>query len=242
MFTAIQNFTQKKVTFLSKKYEAQNAYTFTFTKPKGSYKAGQHFMFILKHENSDNRKSMRIFSASSAPDDQHLSITTRIFEKDSSSFKKALHAMKPGDPIMVAGPMPLRDVFKINDHTKKQVIIVGGVGSAPLYSILRDELKHQRGTEMEIFYANRGTDFIFGNEIETIVSTLKHVSLHKVMSPKKITAVNLKNAITEDAIVTLSGTEEFADYYVDLLRTQLGISKRRIHSYKQKPVFGGGYS
>lgn len=241
MFTTIKRYIPQKVTIIDTKKEAQNAYTVRFSKPTNRYKAGQHFLLKLPHNNQDNRGAIRIFSASSAPDDDTIAFTTRFFGADSSSFKKALFNRKKGDEVTIVGPMPLQDVFKISDYTKQQVFLVGGIGAAPLYSILRDELQHKRGTSMKIFYTNRDADFIFGKEIDTIVKELDNVELVKIISPKKITKSDLKEFKKSDAVFTLSGTEGFTQYYVDLLHKELGIPTKRIHSYKQKPILGGGY-
>jgi ferredoxin-NADP reductase len=241
MLKTIKRYIPQKITLLSTKKEAQNAPTVTFTKPTNSFKAGQHFLLKLPHDNQDSRGNVRILSTSSAPDDDTISFTTRFFGTDSSSYKKALFSLKKGAEMTIVGPMPLLDVFKISDYTKPQVFLVGGIGATPLYSILRDEYTHQRGTTMKIFYTNRDADFIFGKEIDAMVSKLKNVELVKIISPKKITESDLKKFKESDAIFTLSGTEGFTDYYVNLLRSSLDIPAKRIHSYKQKPILGGGY-
>lgn len=234
-------FQSDTIKFIGKNKEAQNAYTFTFTKPKMTYSAGQHFIFQLKHTQQDKRGSIRVFSVTSAPHEDVLAVTTRFFGNDSSSFKKSLMELKKGDTVKIIGPSFLSDTFKIKDYSRPQVFIVGGVGATPLLSVLRDELHNQRGTKIDVFYANKDEDFIFGKEINSIAKKLKHVSLTKVVSPKRFSASQLKKAVTPQSEIAISGTPGFVKYYKDLLVGEIGVSKKSIRNYKQKPTIGPGY-
>jgi ferredoxin-NADP reductase len=226
---------------VSVKEEAQNAYTFVFENQGVKYQAGQHFIFKLKHENVDNRKDFRVFSASSAPFEGYLSFTTRYFGEKSSSYKKALMTMQPGDKISVRGPSPLSDIYRIKDYTKPHIYIAGGVGVTPFRSILLDTLHEKKDLKGTLFFANRDQDFIFGDVIEDGISKLENFELHKIISPDKISKEFLNQELEkygQDTIFTISGTEGFVRHYKDILSEDLGLSKKQVRAYEYKSFFG----
>jgi len=237
----IKGFKSDTIELIDKNQEAQNVYTFKFTKPKQDYHAGQHFIFRLKHENKDKRGSVRVFSVTSVPSEDSLTFSTRYFGEDSSSFKKSLYKLNAGDKIKVIGPSFMMDNFKIRDYSKHQVFIVGGIGVTPLYSVLKDEYENRRGTAISIFYANKDKDFIFGDDIEKMVEELKNVNLVKTISPDKITAKQLKKAVSGDVEIAISGTPGFVENYIGVLTNELSVETAKIKNYIQKPKIGGGY-
>jgi ferredoxin-NADP reductase len=248
MFEIIKNLPNllqvENIAFIKKQHEAQNAYTFVFKKPSFGFKAGQHFIFVLKHDNPDNRKQMRIFSISSAPSDQYFTITARYFGKQSSSFKKAMFAMQAGDTISVRGPSPLQDHFQIKDYSQPYIYIVGGIGVTPLYSVLRDIFNSNKPLKAEIYYCNKNQDFIFGREIANIIKQLPDLKLHNIVSPQRITTTMLQKSLDNlgtSTTVIISGTEGFTQTYSDLAKAKLDLPKNQIKSYKYKPILGGGY-
>src|SRR6185437_11630262 len=67
------------------------------------WQPGQYFHYTLPHDNQDDRGNERWFTCSAAPSEGHVMISTRISDK-SSSFKKVLDKLQPGDEIEVDGP------------------------------------------------------------------------------------------------------------------------------------------
>ncbi len=241
MKNIIQGLKSDTIEFIDKKQEAQNVYTFRFTKPRQEYQAGQHFIFSLKHKSKDKRGGIRVFSITSAPHEENLAFSTRYFGEHSSSFKKALFKLNAGDKIKAIGPSFMMDNFKIQDYDKHQVFIVGGIGVAPLYSILKDEYEDRRGTNISIFYANKDEDFIFGKEIEKMTKELENVSLEEVVSPNKIKSKQLENVVSGDSEIAISGTPGFVKNYVEILTNDLLVDPSKVKSYIQKPKIGAGY-
>ena len=88
--------------------EASNAHTFVFEKPHATWLAGQHFMFLKPHFPFDVRGVTRVFTISSAPEEDTISFTTRYFDDRSSSFKRSLFRMQPGDRLV--GVWPVADI------------------------------------------------------------------------------------------------------------------------------------
>ncbi len=114
--------------------EADNIRTFRF-KPKQpvDHVAGQFTELYLPHNNPDERGIKRWFTISSAPFDEYLTITTK-FSNPSSTFKQALHKLKPGTEVQLAEPMG--DFVLPKDNAIPLVFVAGGIGITPYHSIL----------------------------------------------------------------------------------------------------------
>ncbi len=231
----------KKLKFIEKRKQAQNVYSFIFSREGIEFEAGQHFIFILPHAKSDNRSVFRVFSISSAPAEDHIAITTRFFGEKSSSFKRALMEMKAGDSITVRGPSPLSDVFKIKDQGGKFVFIAGGIGITPFHSVLTQASLTGGQLNGELFYANSDKDFIFSEALDSAVAGQDNFKINKIISPDRITTEQLKAAIDrqgQNVIFKISGTREFVKNYKNILRRELKIPRRQIKAYAYIGVFG----
>ena len=147
--------------------EASQASTFVFEKSQATWLAGQHFMFIKQHFPFDFRGLTRVFTIVSAPEEDTLSFTTRYFDDTSSSFKRALFRMQPGDRLWAYGPSPIFDYFRALDADKEYVLLIGGIGITPVISILEYIVKKDLNTDVCLLYSNRSKDDIaFGQEID----------------------------------------------------------------------------
>jgi ferredoxin-NADP reductase len=88
-----------KFTLSAIKQEASDTFSFVFAPEQAlQWKAGQLLRYVLNHANPDDRGVERFFSIASAPHEKHVMVTTRFAPK-SSSFKKALKNLRPGDAI-----------------------------------------------------------------------------------------------------------------------------------------------
>ncbi len=231
----------KKLKFIEKRKEAQNAYTFVFSREGVEFEAGQHFAFVLPHEKPDNRSVFRIFTISSAPNKDHIAITTRFFGEESSSFKKALMLLNPGDTVTVRGPSPLSDVFRIKDFSQKFIFIAGGIGITPFHSVLTQAALAGNQLQGELFYANSDTDFIFSEELDSAAAKQDNFKINKIISPDRVTVEQLKACINrqgQDVIFKISGTQGFVKNYRNLLRHELKIPRGQIKTYAYTGVFG----
>src|SRR5580693_3854478 len=92
-----------KLKLTAKKTESPGVVSFIF-KPDGplTWKAGQFLHYVLNHAPTDDRGSDRWFTIASAPHERHVMLTTRFAPKQSSTFKKALKALKVGESIEVS--------------------------------------------------------------------------------------------------------------------------------------------
>ena len=108
----------------------------------------------------DDRGVERFFSIASAPHEKHVMVTTRFAPK-SSSFKKALRNLRPGDAIEAHD---LEGDFVVDDAEKTFVFIAGGIGITPFRAILLDLDYNKKPLNVQLLYANRDNDFPYRKE------------------------------------------------------------------------------
>lgn len=234
-------FKPQKLKFAEKKKEAQNAHTFYFEKGNLKYQAGQHFIVYLKHKKMDKRGPFRIFSMSAAPSEKFVSFTTRYFGDESSSFKRALMKLKKGDTLTFRGPSPIFDVYKIDDYSKPHIFIAGGIGITPFRSLIVDSVNTNKKLKGKLYYANRDSDVIFGDEIKKYVDKMDGFKMMNVTSPKRIEIDDLKKDLEkygDETIFTISGTIHFVSNYANLLSDELEVNGSNIKAYKYRGFVG----
>lgn len=107
--------------------------SFTPEKPV-RFQAGQYMELTLPHARADRRGLRRIFSISSAPDDDSVRFGLRLSDPP-SSFKSALLNLRPGEAVdatTVAG-----DFVLPSDPSVPLLLFAGGIGVTPFISQLR---------------------------------------------------------------------------------------------------------
>lgn len=115
--------------------EAGHIRTFFFRPEKPvHYTAGQFVEVRLDHPRPDNRGTKRWFTLSSSPTDELISITTKFAGQDSSSFKKAVWRLRPGDTLHISDPMG--DFVLPKLIQTPLVFVAAGIGVTPFHSIL----------------------------------------------------------------------------------------------------------
>lgn len=97
------------------------------------YTAGQFIELTIKHGNPDKRGQKRWFTLSSSPKNEFLNITTRLASDKSSSFKKALWSLKPGDEVHISEPMGDFVLPKLNQTPL--IFVAAGIGITPFISM-----------------------------------------------------------------------------------------------------------
>jgi len=142
---------------------APDIYDFIFT--RGRYFAfapGQYMEWTLGHNHPDGRGNRRFFTLASAPTEKTLRLGIKIDQK-SSTFKKALLQMNPGDEI-VAGQLG-GDFVLPENRKQKIVLIAGGVGVTPFRSMIKYLLDTQQRRPVILFYANKTVNDIVYKDV-----------------------------------------------------------------------------
>lgn len=145
---------EKLIVFLKEKIKlSADTYDFVFNLSKNfSFTPGQYLEWTLGFKNPDSRGNRRYFTICSSPTEKNLRIGIKFYP-DSSSFKKNLFSLKPGDKIM-AGNLA-GDFVLPNDTNKKLVFILGGIGITPFRSIVKYLLDNNKKLPIIAFYSNK---------------------------------------------------------------------------------------
>lgn len=223
--------------------EASQAATFVFEKPHASWRAGQHFMFCKPHFPFDLRGVTRVFTISSAPEEETLCFATRYFDDRSSSFKKALFRMKPGDRLWAYGPSPIFDYFRALDAGRQYVFLTGGIGITPVRATLKHHEAVSGSLTATLLYANRGHEVIFKEEFDSFQASMSSFFVTYITSPQHIDAALIADASQQYSSPTfiVSGSRRFVDGMVTILRNE-GVQKDSIIADKFRAIAlsGGG--
>ncbi len=123
-----------------------------------SYKPGQYVQVRIDH---DGGTDFRAYSMASTPDDGgeiELNVK-RIPDGLGSGY---LHSLEQGDHLELSGPYG--DFFLRTDSDRTIVCVAGGVGLAPLKSIVLYWQAHQTHRRIELYYGARTTADLYDHE------------------------------------------------------------------------------
>jgi ferredoxin-NADP reductase len=134
---------------------ARQTVAYRFEKPAGfTFIPGQYGGLTLTHESAlAIPQSTRRFSLLSAPHDPFIAIATRL---QPSPYKAALQTLPIGGVAKFAGPTG-RFVLDDNEQTPA-VLIAGGIGITPFYSMIRDHLYRGSTRPITLFYGNESRE------------------------------------------------------------------------------------
>jgi ferredoxin-NADP reductase/Na+-translocating ferredoxin:NAD+ oxidoreductase RnfD subunit len=156
----------KRVLTLQKKEAVgKDIYNFIFTPDKKlSFRSGQYLEWTLSgarnstsSKKTDDRGNRRYFTIASSPTENTIQLGVKFYEP-SSSFKKELLAMKPGDTI-IAGQLA-GDFTLPKDPKQKLAFIAGGIGITPFRSMIKYLIDCDEKRDAILFYSNRNADEI----------------------------------------------------------------------------------
>lgn len=214
--------------------EAANIRTFYFRPERPvQYTAGQYAEWTLKHKSPDKRGVKRWFTISSPPGGEFVTITTKYAgDKESSSFKKALFKLKPGDEMLMSDPMG--DFVLPKLIQTPLVFVAGGIGITPFHSILEWLASTSEERPVKLLYGVRTEDEIIFQD------TFDKAGLHATIVVSDASPAwggergNLSADLilglekpSEDTLVYLSGPEAMIQALAkDLYKT--GLNKRQI--------------
>lgn len=109
---------------------------------KMTFTAGQ---YIQVHVPDNGETVYRSYSLASAPENGQ-SLTLNVKLEKGGLASTWLHSLKKGDTLFISGPY---GDFQTTDSTREMVMIAGGVGLAPIISILLDLLKNETGKRVK---------------------------------------------------------------------------------------------
>lgn len=191
-----------------------------------TWQAGQYFKYTLPHTDPDDRGDSRYFSISSAPQEGRVMLTTRFADRRSSSFKRALRNLKPGDVIVAD---ELDGDFVLNDPRRDYIFVAGGIGITPFRAILLDLDQRDEPIHVSLLYANRNDEFPFKAELQHLRE--KHARLHieYFVRPTRIDeeVIRQYQERLRDPLIYVSGPEPMVEAF-DKMLAQMGIPESKI--------------
>lgn len=222
---------------LNKRELAENTFEFSFPRPKDFfYDAGQYIsLSVEKPEIAGPGGTMRELSLVSAPYEETLDLALRFRE---SKAKQQFANLQTGDYAFIQGPF---GSFHLERTTSPLVFLAGGIGIAPLLSMLKDNLHNKRKNDIVIFFSNRRqTDMAYLPELQQLVKNHPTVSLIPTLTAEEatdrifesgyITSVMIKRHVPnyKRAYYYISGPVRFVGGMWEILET-LKIPERNIH-------------
>jgi ferredoxin-NADP reductase len=216
-----------KLKLARRKAESPGIESFIF-KPEESlvWRAGQFLHYVLNHAPTDDRGSDRWFTIASAPYERYVMLTTRFTSQHSSTFKKTLKTLKPGDLIEISD---LDGDFILNDPRKPYVFIAGGIGITPFRSILKQAEHEGKKLRVQLIYANRKTIAAYKKELEAMAQRNLNFKIHYLFSPQRVDKETIKELVPDlkTPLFYVSGPEPMVESVGKMLE-QMGIPKKRI--------------
>lgn len=185
---------------------------------------GQYMEWTLPHTKVDLRGNRRSFTIASSPTESDVRLGVKFYEP-SSSFKKALKAMRPGEMIMagqIAGDFTLSE-----SSAQKMVFIAGGIGITPFRSILKYLVDTNQPRDITVFYLVANADELAYRDVLDGAAKLG-VRVMPIVAGT-LTPELLQKEVPDFSSRTfmISGPNGFVQHYIDVLRT-LKVSRKRI--------------
>jgi ferredoxin-NADP reductase len=149
------------LTLRSRRHLTGNIWSFIFDPDTPlTWTAGQFIRVNLPHPRPDDEGTMRHFTVSSAPYEQHIEIVTRL---TGTTFKQALDQLRPRDTMALIS-LPAGD-FIWQPSPRPLVFVAQGIGVTPFRSILRQ--RHHDGLPLSahLFHTNSSPDIPFEQEL-----------------------------------------------------------------------------
>jgi ferredoxin-NADP reductase len=213
-----------KLRLLDRIKEASDCYSFLFEKPGNfSFIPGQFLIYTIKNEIHDDRGEERYFTISSAPFENEIRLTTRIFETP-STFKEDLMNLKEYEDIEVKGP---EGDFFFDSTFENHLFVSGGIGITPFRSILLDLQNKNKEPNIKLYYANKNIEIVFQNELEELSNQnflIEYFIAENTLTPEKIYK-DFK--VINNCAVYLSGPEPMVESFSTEL-IKLGIPEKNI--------------
>jgi ferredoxin-NADP reductase len=203
------------LTLVNKEHLTDNIWAFRFSSSEPlNWVAGQYVQVELPHDNPDAEGTKRWFTDSAAPYQGILQITTRI---TNSMFKQALANLPVGGELQLIA-QPDGD-FIWQDSDKPLILVAGGIGVTPYYSMLKQRVHDQLPIQATLIYGSRSEDIPFRAELDEWARANSdfHVQ-YAVGAPLTAATLSALAPTVNDSLVYLSGPEPMVEALGDDLK------------------------
>jgi ferredoxin-NADP reductase len=238
---------KRVLTLQKKEVVGKDIYHFTFkdeTASRGkklSFRPGQYLEWTLgaggttSSEKADGRGNRRYFTIASSPTEDTIQLGVKFYEP-SSSFKKQLLAMQPGNTI-VAGQLA-GDFTLPKDPKQKLAFIAGGIGITPFRSMIKDLVDRGEKRDAILFYSNRSDGEIayrgvFNDAKQKIGMRTVYITTGggtpNANGGNRLTADTIKKEIPDygERMFYISGTHALTNAFEKMLR-DMGVPRTHI--------------
>ena len=199
---------------------SNNVYDYVFTPDwKFDFIPGQYMEWTLCFKDVDGRGNRRSFTLASSPTESDVHVGLKFYEP-SSSFKRALSAMKKGD-IIEGGPIAGNFILS-QDASEKLVFIAGGVGITPFRSMIKYLTDKKERRDIVLFYIVADKTELAYKEVWAEAKGVKFVPV--VAGRLTPELLELHAPDYKDRHHYISGPNGFVDMYKDVLK-EAGVTK-----------------
>ena len=148
----------------------------------------------------------KAYSISSAPHEKTLSITV----KDMGKFSHYLCSRKQGDEL--EGSLPYGYFFS-ESRTSTLALVCGGIGIAPMRSMLIEAVRETPRRSVALFYSNRtAQDIIFKKTLDELGEDNKNIKVFHFLTREKADAPVINGRINAKIILGSLGGEQPAEF------------------------------
>ncbi|OGC88462.1 hypothetical protein A2419_01830 [Candidatus Adlerbacteria bacterium RIFOXYC1_FULL_48_26] len=215
---------RRVLTLKEYKQIAEGVYEFVFATNKPiPFKAGQYVEWTLGHEKPDQRGNRRYFTIGSSPTEEDIRLGIKVYEP-SSTFKKALLAMKPGQEITVG---QLAGEFTLPKNPQQKVaFIAGGIGVTPFRSMIQYMVDTNQNRDAILLYSTKSENELAYKDV--FAEAGAKIGL-KTYYDDRITTEELIREVPDykDRLFYLSGPHGMVVAFEKTLR-ELGVHRRNI--------------
>lgn len=212
-------FTNHSLPFKYHTQETDDVYTFHFEKPeKLKYEAGQYGLFKINHEVLKNKT--KPFTISSSPNEDTISITTRIGDPP-SPYKRALMNLHTTHSLSFKGPVGSLNETKSSEH----IYIAGGMGITPFRSMLKDASISGSQTDITLIYFTNDTEPVFKEELDAFQKNGLVSVFYKNYDDFKTLETYLSEKSGSEYLI--AGSEQFVNSTLSFLISK-GVQKKQI--------------
>jgi len=227
IFAYMLNHKQSYVLRLKEKIKvSEQVYDFAFQPNRRlAFVPGQYMEWTLGHKKIDSRGNRRSFTIASSPSEEDVHLGVKFYQP-SSSYKKALLAMQPGDKIAASG---LAGSFTLpHDEQRKLVFIAGGIGITPFRSMLKYIVDTKEKRDITLFYALSSAQEATYKDVLR-AAQLNGAKIVPVITPNLLDAAKIRQQVPDFAerMFYLSGPNGMVEAYKKLLNS-MGVKAGNI--------------
>ena len=140
------------------------------------FKSGE-YVNVKPNSVSGHGKS---YTISSSPSEKLLCLTI----KRVGSVSSAMIDMPIGESIVFDGPYGF---FYPEDYNQEIVMIAGGIGVTPFYSVIKDKVANVLPGDIHLFYSNKKlSDAVFFDDLNKIAKANKWLKINYLLTQSKI--------------------------------------------------------